>query len=148
MHKMIFALAFGLTLSNSAQAAAPDIWKQCTVVSSTLCYTASCITDKKADISIYLASYTNNDGKAGGYYYRCAAAKGGGCHILEDFWVAHEPLGYTAWSSRSYSTVTRMSSDGQMTDVMTENKYVLISRGTCEDAPPPIITSRLPPKTK
>lgn len=144
MRKLIWAACL-MTLPSvvlGAPETSPDVWKKCTVTSWQLCDPVSCSTGHIANLSYYLASYKNDDGTSGGYYYRCKAK--GGCDIVNDFWISKEPFGYTAWSSRSHSTVTRMGSDGQMTDVITESKFVLISRGPCEDSPPPPIIRQTP----
>ena len=125
----------------SVAIAQAGIWKKCSVANSTLCGPTSCTSDRKADISLYLGSYDKN-GKPNGYYYRCKAALEGACDIIEDYSFASEPQGYSAWSSKSHSSVTRMSGVGKMTDILSENEYVLISRGVCVDSAPPIITIR------
>lgn len=139
---MNFAQLFlAASLLAPTKAADPSIWKLCRVESSQLCGPAGCSGDRKADLAIYVGSYIDEDGKRGSYSHRCKADARAPCTRVENVEFGFEPHGYSVWTSPMNGTMTRMSADGTMTDVMAENAYVLILRGTCADAPPPVFTN-------
>lgn len=86
-----------------------------------------------------MADYLHDDGKRGGYYYRCRI--NGGCDIIEPFWVGYGRGGYRVWDAKEKGALSRLSPQDKITDIVTLKDVVLISRGMCWNAPPPIIVS-------
>jgi hypothetical protein len=129
-------LLLGLLLQTNTQS---NIWRECTFDRAELCTASGCKATKPT-LKVYLADYSDDPKPRGGYYYRCRID--GGCQIVEPFWVGYGAAGYRVWDAREKGALSRLSPDDKITDVVTLEDVVLISRGTCREAPPPIIVSR------
>lgn len=106
----------------------PDIWQECKFEKAELCEPSGC-KEIEPTLKVYMANYVNDDGQRGGYYYRCLTK--GGCTIIEPYWVGFGRGGYRVWEAREKGVSSRLSPDGEVTDIVTLEDVVLISRGKC-----------------
>lgn len=130
MMKMMLAAA--LTMAAFQESAPEDFWQECQIESSTLCSPTGC-TSVEPTLKLYFGDYNGSDGRRRGYYYRCR--RGADCDRIEDPWVGVND-NYRAFVARERGLISRIGPGGKVTDVATLDDDVLISRGSCWDAPP------------
>lgn len=125
-------MIMGALMLLQAHPAAADVWKECQIETATLCEPGGC-RSVEPTLKLYFGDYADQDGKRSGYYYRCR--RGGACDMIEDPWIGENDT-YRAFVSRERGVISRIGPEGKVTDVATLNDTVLISRGTCWNAPP------------
>jgi hypothetical protein len=129
-------LLAGLVLQ-TAKPTAPNVFQECELETAQLCDPSGC-KPGKSTWRIWVADYQKDDGSRGGYYYRCATKDRCQVQILNDFRTRGAGE-YRVWSSKDAMSSSHVGPDGSVMDVVAHRERVLISRGKCWDAPPPII---------
>jgi hypothetical protein len=109
-----------------------DFWQECQIETTTLCTPDGC-TNVEPTLKLYFGDYKGSDGRQRGYYYRCR--RDADCDRIEDPWIGENEK-YRAFVARERGLISRIGPGGKVTDVATLDENVLISRGSCWDAPP------------
>jgi hypothetical protein len=120
-------------ISAAAVAQENDVWRACSIDSVVICTPAGC-SGRRPTISIYIGSY-NGAGLVRAVYLRCAVG-----FVSCDRYnpEVRRDGAFTVFSLPDRSVFSKLGGDNRLLDVAAVKDSVVISRGRCAEAAPPV----------